>query len=137
MTKPRGRPAIFNPKGHILRLLDAQPHGMTCRDISIAVKTSERVVRDHLIELIDLGQCTTMRIAKGNGRPILYYGVTSRPLDPPPGFTVREVKKLPAISPDEQDDSWLEIVRAHKPVGQWRADHVPAVRSVFDLGVAA
>lgn len=136
VTRRRGRPPITT-KAEILRLLDDAPHGMTCSAISTAVKTSMRVVRTHLHDLIDFGKCQSIRIVKGNGRPRLVYGVITRPLVPPPGFTLRELEHQPPVSKDEDDDSWLDLVRIRKPVGQWRADHIPAVRSVFDLGVCA
>lgn len=69
--------------------------------------------------------------------PVMFYGVATRPLTPRPGFAVRSTVKQSDLEGDDDSVEIMPIVRFHWPAGQWRADHIPAVRSVFDLGVAA
>jgi len=130
MTKKRGRPQAAHTKALILRLLDAAPHGLTCLDLAERIGLSDCATRSNLIALIEAGSCTRIRVWNGCANAVFQYGVSTRELTPPPGFSVY----TPISELDDQDDA--PIIRFHIPAGQWRADHIPAVRSVFDLGVS-
>lgn len=48
---------------------------------------------------------------------------------------VKELRQGEKIK--EQDDSFARLsIKRHKSIGQWKAD-IPAIRSVFDLGMSA
>lgn len=135
MTKPRGRPASTT-KADIEKMLQvAAPNGLTCKEISERCGVSLRVIRWHLTELVECGRAQSIQATKPNGRTILIYGAPGE-LVPPEGLKGAPIISKPAGTP-EDDDSWLALVQLRKPAGQWRADHIPAVRSVFDLGVCA
>lgn len=134
-SRPRGRP-VSTTKADIERILTkAAPNGLTCPEISKACGVSLRVTRWHLTDLVMMGLAQSVQATKPNGRTILIYGAPGE-LVPPPGLKDAPIISKPANAP-EDDDSWLALVQVRKPVGQWRADNIPAVRSVFDMGVCA
>lgn len=133
MSKPGGRPQKTT-KSEILRILAASPYGLPARDLFAMVSTCERVVRGHLRDLVADGSCKTLDVAVNGGGFRRIYGVSSRPLVIPPGEQLIDDQ---FCEESEPEDPRLSMVQVRVPAGQWRADHIPSVRSVFDLGVAA
>ena len=135
MSKPRQPNSLTKRK--ILARLDAEVHGLSCQVLAEHLGISECATRIHLVELINDKACTRIRVAKDGGRPWYMYGVTTRPLTPAHGFSLYAPAKRHGENADDENEDDHPIVRFHVPAGQWRADHIPAVRSVFDLGVGA
>lgn len=132
---PERRYPRSQTRAKALRLLDAAPHGLTCAELAHLMAISIHQTRLHLVELMQEAACVRLSMAKDRGRPIMFYGVATRPLTPRPGFAVRSTVKQSDLEGDDDSVEIMPIVRFHWPAGQWRADHIPAVRSVFDLGV--
>lgn len=134
---PERRYPRSQTRANALRLLDAEIHGLTCAELSQRLGISLHQTRLHLVALMDEKACVRISMAQGKSRPVMFYGVATRPLTPRPGFAVRSTVKQSDLEGDDDSVEIMPIVRFHWPAGQWRADHIPAVRSVFDLGVAA
>ena len=115
----------------ILAYLQSAPWSVTCGAICADLRMHEKAVRQILDHLRDEGLVHST-MARGPRYLQRLFGIATRPLVLPEGFELDADAAQPA-----PEDEGPEVYQIHTPVGQWRADHIPAVRSVFDLGVGA
>ena len=119
-------------KADIVKLLRSSGCGMTCQQISEALGIHIKGVRDLVESLTNASVLHFVRVSRNGKFPSHLYGLTTQEIVIPEGFCL-----APEPEPAPEDAFDFAVVQVRKPAGQWRADHIPAVRSVFDLGVCA
>lgn len=116
-------------RDRIIQYLQAAPCSVTCRAVCSDLRMYEKAVRQILDHLSDEGLVHST-MARGPRHLQRLFGIATRPLVLPEGFTLNTEDATPPPEPDN-----LAAIQIITPAGQWRADHIPAVRSVFELGV--
>ena len=133
ITKPRGRVQDAPVKTAITEALRAHPGGTGTGVIAAAIQLDRKCTRSHLYALHDQGRVISAVDKCGNRTRIVWALPGSDIVLP------SRAKNIPALAPvdpiEVENRQWPR--RDHRAHGAWRADNIPAVRSVFDLGVAA